>query len=312
MRRKISRIACLCISACYFMARAPWKAWQRMIGLAAGGDGVVLCYHAVPLRHAAGFSWQMQALRRFCTPVAPNYRGTVPPNRRYAAVTFDDGHRSVLDNAVPVLRRFSIPCAIFFIADWFGQSAPWAGLQGYDPEDTYLTKQDLAQLPTDMVVVGSHTATHPRLPQISASDWIPELAGSRNCLAQLTGRPVDLFAFPYGAQNPLCIREAAQTGFERVFTVEPKAAFKRPNEFVTGRVVADPYDWKIEFLLKLHGAYNWRSPLFAARDRLRLAFGGAERITVREEESIRIESERADGWSIPLWHSQLVTKEPPP
>jgi peptidoglycan/xylan/chitin deacetylase (PgdA/CDA1 family) len=232
----------------------------------------------------------MRTLRRFCTPVSPDYHGRVPVNQRFAAVTFDDAHRSVLENALPVLRRDKIPCVIFFITEWFGLSAPWAGREGYEAQDTYLTEDDLAQLPTDLVLVGSHTATHPRLPGISGSQRLAELADSRRCLQRFADRPVSLFAFPFGALSSDCLREAAHVGYERVFTVEPKAAFKRPNEFVTGRVAADPWDWKIEFLLKLHGAYNWRSPLFALRDRIRAACGAAERLTVAEEESIHIES----------------------
>ena len=289
MNRTISRIVCLWISACYFLARALWKILQRSTGLAAG-EGVVLCYHAISPRHAAAFSAQMETLRRYCIPVAPNHTGKVPGNKRFAAVTFDDGHKSVLQNAIPILRRYQIPCAIFFITELFGRPAPWAGVKGYDREDTYLTEDDIRQLPCELVIVGSHTATHPRLPRLARAQRVCELADSRKRLQQLTGQPVDLFAFPYGAQNGDCVREAAEAGYQRVFTVEPKAAFRRPNEYVTGRVVADPDDWKIEFLLKLHGAYNWRSHLFVLRDRLRMARVCKEKITVDDLDSIRIES----------------------
>lgn len=292
MNRRISRVVCLWISAGYLLVRTLWKTLRRMAGVPIAGEGVVLCYHAIPPQHAAAFSLQMETLRRYCIPVAPNHTGTVPANKRFAAVTFDDGHKSVLENAIPVLRRYRIPCAIFFITELFGQPAPWAGLKGYGAEDTYLVEDDIAHLPNRLVIVGSHTATHPRLPGISASQRLRELADSRRRLQQLTGQAVDLFAFPYGAQNSECVRDAAEAGYERVFTVEPKAAFRRPNEYVTGRVVADPHDWKIEFLLKLLGAYNWRSQLFALRDRLRKARGSNERITVEEVESIRIESRR--------------------
>jgi peptidoglycan/xylan/chitin deacetylase (PgdA/CDA1 family) len=292
MNRGISQVVCLWVSACYFLVRALWKMLGKMTGLPAAGEGVVLCYHAIPPQHAADFSAQMEMLRRYCIPVAPNHTGTVPANKRFAAVTFDDGHKSVLENAIPVLIRYQIPCAIFFITELFGQPAPWAGLKGYDPEDTYLREDDIAHLPNWLVIVGSHTATHPRLPRMAASHRLRELADSRTRLQQLTGQPIELFAFPYGAQNSDCVRDAAKAGYERVFTVEPKSAFRRPNEYVTGRVVADPHDWKIEFLLKLHGAYNWRSQLFAVRDCIRMSRGCNERITVEEVESIHLETIR--------------------
>src|SRR5579871_6323403 len=246
MNSKASRIGSIGISSCYFLARALWKALQRIAHIQCAGDAVVLCYHAIPPQHACAFSSQMDMLRRYCVPVAPNFRGTVPVNKRFASVTFDDGHLSVLENAVPVLQRYQIPCAIFFITELFGQPAPWAGLEGYDPKDTYLAEDEIAELPGGWVIVGSHTATHPRLPQIAANERLRELGDSRRRLQQLTGQPVELFAFPYGAQNADCIREAAQTGYERVFTVEPRSAFRQQDEYVTGRVIVDPQDWKIE------------------------------------------------------------------
>lgn len=295
MNSKTSRVCSIVISACYFLARASWKALQRVAGVRPAGEAVVLCYHAIPRQHARAFSSQMNMLRRYCLPVAPNFSGVVPANKRFASVTFDDGHMSVLENAIPVLRHYQIPCAIFFITDLFGQPAPWAGLEGYDPQDTYLIEDDLAELPQDWVIVGSHTATHPRLPEIAANQRLRELGDSRRRLQQLTDQPVTLFAFPYGAQNADCIREAAQTGYERVFTVEPKSAFRQQNEYVTGRVIADPQDWKIEFLLKLHGAYNWHSQVSALRDRLRLPRG--EKRGSRSQERKAVESGE-DGQSL--------------
>jgi peptidoglycan/xylan/chitin deacetylase (PgdA/CDA1 family) len=212
------------------------------------------------------------------------------PGQRYTAITFDDGHRSVSENALPVMRERRIACAIFFITELLGKPAPWAGLKGYEIHDTYLTEDELKRLDESMVIVGSHTTSHERLPSLSKSERLKQFLDSRACLESLTGRPVRLFAFPFGTQSQDCITESTQSGYERVFTVEPTVGFKRPNEFVCGRIVVDPDDWRVEFILKLTGAYNWRSPVFALRDKVRLAFGRKDRITVGKAESICIES----------------------
>jgi hypothetical protein len=91
---------------------------------------------------------------------------------------------------------------------------------------------------------------------------------------------VDMFAFPHGALNDELLAFCRRAGYLRVFTVEPCDAFGSVNEFVTGRVVADPDDWDIEFLLKLHGGYFWLSSVFAIRDCIGRAFGRRSQITV--------------------------------
>ena len=50
-----------------------------------------------------------------------------------------------------------------------------------------------------LVTLGSHTATHASLPDVDAATSGPrELADSRAWLEDLTGSPVDLFAYPFG------------------------------------------------------------------------------------------------------------------
>jgi hypothetical protein len=42
-----------------------------------------------------------------------------------------------------------------------------------------------------------------------------------------------------------------------VFTALPQWKISNASEFVTGRVRVDPTDWRLEFRLKLLGAYRW-------------------------------------------------------
>ncbi len=56
--------------------------------------------------------------------------------------------------------------------------------------------RQLAALPG--VTIGAHTVNHLALPDQGA-DQLAELADCRAALTRLTGRPVDLFAYPYGA-----------------------------------------------------------------------------------------------------------------
>jgi peptidoglycan/xylan/chitin deacetylase (PgdA/CDA1 family) len=288
--RILSRLIKLGGSVTFYVCIRIGAVIRQSIGKLPRSTAVVLCYHAIPLDHQGRFARQMDLLLRHGKPVRPDFPGKPAPGERLVAVTFDDGHRSVIENALPELRRRSIPCAIFFISHLLGQSAPWAGIDGFDPEDKYATSDDIQKLSPDSVVVGSHTTTHPHLPDVTIDAARRQLVDSRAYLEEITGGPVRLFAFPSGAMNESLVALSAEAGYGRVFSVEPAAAFSLPNEYVTGRVMTDPTDWEIEFLLKIRGAYVWLAPLLRAPDAVRATFGSSSRITIEKAARVRIQS----------------------
>jgi peptidoglycan/xylan/chitin deacetylase (PgdA/CDA1 family) len=89
---------------------------------------VVLAYHDVP--DADAFAWQVDYLREHMHPVAladvtaaMRARSTLP--RGAVLITFDDGDRTVYENALPVLRARRVPAATFVVAGLIGTREPF-------------------------------------------------------------------------------------------------------------------------------------------------------------------------------------------
>ena len=190
----------------------------------------------------------MDMLLRLAKAIPADGMTPLSSGERYAAVTFDDGYQSVLQNAVPELEVRKIPATIFVIAGIIGRSPGWEGYL----ENT-MTLAQLKELPSDLITLGSHTITHPALPSIPEVKAKSELADSRTKLQELLGRKIELFSFPYGAFEEKMIGWCKEAGYERVFTTLPYWAFGDGNEFVTGRVSVEPADWPVEGLL-MHAA----------------------------------------------------------
>ena len=219
---------------------------------------VILYYHAVPPGQKGRFARQMDLLRRHARPFSLQSEAAFEDGHSYAAVTFDDGFVSVVENALPALQARQIPWTFFVPSGCLGQNPPWIRNGSANRKELILSGELLRELSNNqLVTIGSHSITHPRFTELSAEEAAFEFQRSREDLERITGRRVSLFSFPHGEHNERLLEQARQAGYSDVFTVNPSLAFQSKEQFAHGRVLADPSDWELEFRLKLSGAYRW-------------------------------------------------------
>jgi peptidoglycan/xylan/chitin deacetylase (PgdA/CDA1 family) len=107
------------------LRRSPAQAWT---GRAARRRLAVLAYHDVS--DATTFARQMAYVRECFHPVtvdeviASVSRGAPLPERA-VLVTFDDGHRSVLEAGLPILRRLDLPAVVYVVAGLLDTDEPF-------------------------------------------------------------------------------------------------------------------------------------------------------------------------------------------
>jgi peptidoglycan/xylan/chitin deacetylase (PgdA/CDA1 family) len=232
---------------------------------------VILYYHSIPNTARARFAAQLDALLELATPISIATVPLLPPARgqHYCAVTFDDGIRDVVENAVPELQKRNIPATMFVVASALGRHAWWWPPSALsEPQAPVISAEQLRALPSGLISIGSHTLTHPMLPCLKEEEARRELYGSRAVLEQILGRRVTLFSFPFGAFSPALISWCREAGYERVFTSTPGLSFQDPHEFVSGRVPVDATASMLEFRLKVLGAYRWLPYAISLKRRL--------------------------------------------
>jgi peptidoglycan/xylan/chitin deacetylase (PgdA/CDA1 family) len=91
----------------------------------------------------------------------------------------------------------------------------WAGAEaGFRSTHRTLSMEELMLLQRgDLVEVGSHTMTHPVLPEFSAALQRDELQRSKARLEELLGHPLTSFAYPYGAYAAETVPIVRETGY---------------------------------------------------------------------------------------------------
>ena len=259
LRARASRIIKLFVSGCVFACDQIWLYCCRVLQIQREPRWVVLYYHSVPDSYVRRFEEQMRLASQLAIPLDLLHIGDLSESKVSISVTFDDALESFPKNAVPILTRLKIPATVFVASEALGTRPRW--VEFYSNE-IIMSSKDLAELP-DLISVGSHTLTHANLVLESDVRVRQEISDSRRNLENIVRRPVTLFSFPFGSFNDSLVQQCRQAGYARVFTTEPN--YGRLKNFVVGRVSADPWDWRLEFFLKVMGAYRWLAVVSAIR-----------------------------------------------
>jgi peptidoglycan/xylan/chitin deacetylase (PgdA/CDA1 family) len=269
VRETLRRALFLSVSTGFFLADRLGRLVCSILGKRTPATAVVLYYHSIPKDKRAAFARQMDELVRIGKPLPADFRLALAPGEHFVAVTFDDGYQNNIENAVPELVQRGIPATLFVVTGALGGTPTWQRhAEALDYREPIMSADAIGQLPLDLIRVGSHTRTHRMLTALPEDEARRELSESRRTLSEITRSDVRLFCFPYGAFDERLIAWCREAGYERVFTTMPHLAFTKTDEFVVGRVIAEPADWPLEFRLKLLGAYRWLPFAFSMKRRI--------------------------------------------
>jgi peptidoglycan/xylan/chitin deacetylase (PgdA/CDA1 family) len=153
------------------------------------------------------FEQQLSFLSRWRRVVALDETLRTSPRRGVVAITFDDGYRDNLTVALPLLEKFQLPMTLFVTAGFLGR-------------DSFLSEPELRKLSKHpLVTIGAHGLWHRHFNRLTSDEARFELTESRRLLAGITGKPVDLLAWPYGECNPELELLSSECGYRASWSV---------------------------------------------------------------------------------------------
>jgi hypothetical protein len=122
------------------------------------------------------------------------------------SITFDDGYRDNAEVAAPILRRLGLPATFFVTTGFIGTQtvAPWDRELPRRPG--WMDWDQVRSLVSQGFEIGSHTDSHIDLGTANVETARSELEISKQKLHQQLGRPVRLFAYPFGGRNNISER----------------------------------------------------------------------------------------------------------
>lgn len=153
-------------------------------------------------------------------------------------LTFDDNYQGFYDNALPLLKKYKFPAAMFVHTNFVGSKVGRAKM----------TWDELKELASgDLVTIGSHTQSHPNdITLLTPSDQRTELEQSKKILEDKLGKPVDYFAYPDGKNDSVTQGLVREVGYKMAFTTDHGLAEESPNIAAIHRYVQTKADQAFE------------------------------------------------------------------
>jgi peptidoglycan/xylan/chitin deacetylase (PgdA/CDA1 family) len=219
---------------------------------------LIIYYHSVKGQYQARFEKQMEYLARNCN-VVKAYEIMRPKagKRPVVAITFDDAFVNVMENAIPVLKKFSLPASIFVPTGNLGQPPHWY-LEAGDTSgnETVMNERQILELDKNGFEILSHTVSHPFLVKLDDGELNAEMIGSRQTLENIVGHAIVGISYPYGEFDTRVCEAAKKAGYIFGFTAEPLVIEDRVDNFRIGRFRVSERDSLPIFRLKVNGAYQ--------------------------------------------------------
>ncbi len=178
-----------------------------------------LLYHELhPSQSAYGYALATDSFRAHLDLFADLEKR--PGRTMHPAITFDDGHRSNFEQALPLLLSYGVTARFFITAGWTSTRAE------------YMTWEQLRTLQHEGQQIGAHGWSHRLLTHCSEGELETELGKTRRVLEDKLGSAITTISLPGGRYDRRVLAACRRTGYTQVFTSVPRAQTSTDAELI--------------------------------------------------------------------------------
>jgi peptidoglycan/xylan/chitin deacetylase (PgdA/CDA1 family) len=171
-------------------------------------------------------------------------------------LTFDDGFLDNYETVLPLLRERGMKAFVFVLPPLLddGAALAWPEVAGdarRHPETMRSVDWEmLAEMSEGGFEVGSHTLTHPHLPQLGEEELRHELWESRARVKERLGS-CETLAYPFGEWSPRVAEAASECGYRFAFSLPTSHGQRNADPLCIPRVNVDYRDSERRLARKL-------------------------------------------------------------
>lgn len=153
--------------------------------------------------------------------------------RKKVVITFDDGYRDFVTNALPILLDHRAPATVFLVTDMLGEKSSW-NQHGMDVQ--LMNEDEVRYIKEEGISLGSHTATHANLTLVGHEDLPRQLKDSHDVLTRI-GESFYAFSYPWGQWTCQIVDAVKSSGYECALAVGEKMRLTAENTYFLPRII---------------------------------------------------------------------------
>ena len=211
--------------------------------------------HVPPRR----FAWQMKLLKWLgykgvnMSELLPYLKGE--KTGKVVGITFDDGYRNNLTQALPVLKKHGFSATCYLVSENIGGNNYWDLDKGI-PENPIMNHNEIKSWIASGMEIGSHAQHHIRLSQYNSDIITQEVSLSKDELTSTFNCTINHFCYPYGDYNDQVVDAVKSAGYQSATTVNRARATSEDNPWMLPRVFITHRTFTHLFLMKILGRYE--------------------------------------------------------
>lgn len=160
--------------------------------------------------------------------------GTALPSKPFL-LTYDDTRAEQFTIAGEEMKKYGFKGVYFIMTVSLGRPG-------------YMTREEVKKLSDEGNVIGSHTWNHSNVKNYAAKDWPLQVDKPSQQLENITGKPIEYFAYPFGLWNKPAIEQLKERHFKAAFQLSEKRDENDPL-FTIRRIIV-PGEWNTSTLEK--------------------------------------------------------------
>jgi peptidoglycan/xylan/chitin deacetylase (PgdA/CDA1 family) len=178
------------------------------------------------------------------------------PQPRTVFITFDDGFHDNHATVLPLLRERGMKAFVFVLPPLVDEAGPLAWPEVAADQRRFadsMRSVDWAmveEMREGGFEIGSHTLTHPHLPELGEEELRVELGESKARIEARLGA-CETLAYPFGEWSPRVERVAAECGYRFAFGLPTSHGQRRAGALTIPRINVDYRDRGSRFAAKL-------------------------------------------------------------
>ncbi|MDB5977554.1 MAG: polysaccharide deacetylase family protein [Nevskia sp.] len=169
------------------------------------------------------------------------------PAPQRIGISFDDGYVNVLKYGLGPLKQHGFQALQYIVADNIGGGNDWDLPAG----EAYEPLMDQAQIREWLAaghLIGSHTRSHAKLPELSVEQAREEISSSKKKLEDLFGVAIHHFCYPYGFWNERVRDLVIEAGYLTATTTQFGLNDAATSPFELRRIMARYQSWGLRSL----------------------------------------------------------------